>query len=100
MYVKNLPCQSFVTMIPILGLHVYWKGHTAAAGDSFRITKICQWQDLPLQLEKCKKQICKETEKEPTKNSITEATLILMDTRVEWANTTPLVYHHHMRLLH
>ena len=64
MYVTNLPCQNFVTMIPILGLHLYWKGHIAAAGDSFRITEMWQWQDLPLQLEKCKKQICKETEKE------------------------------------
>ena len=37
--------------------------------------------------------------KKPTENSITEATLISMDRRVEQANTTPLLYHHHKRLL-
>ena len=52
MYVTNLPCQTFVTMIPILGFHMYWEGQREVAGDGFRITKILQWQDLPLQLEK------------------------------------------------
>ena len=64
MYVTNLPCQTFVTMIPILGFHMYWEGQREVAGDGFRITKILQWQDLPLQLKKCNKQIHRETEKE------------------------------------
>ena len=37
--------------------------------------------------------------KKPTENSITQATLIPMDHRVEQANTTPLSNHHHKRLL-